>query len=613
MDSANIADKTQERADDVTELIKRKKDQERLSQELDDTNARCAKEKAEYEFEEADLSKAIQGLEDAIKAMSESKPASFLAIRQSLRKTFEMAEAMNLLASPKHKAVAAFIQQSSSVDPSDPEYKFHSDDIIEVCQNLLKDYKANKKELDEEWAKTEKACNEMKKSLKKDMEANSDAMEQLKKDISRLAEEIAQHREDLVIAEGQMKDDEQYLKDLQARCEDRAHDFDQRSAMRNDELEALSSALEVLKGDVEGRANDVNKRALLLQKASAAPQSSTLAKVAAASALKAVSFLQGASTNAYAREAIKERALDVIRQEGHRLGSLTLLSLAERVAADPFKKVKGLIQRLIERLLTEAKNEATKKGFCDTELGKARKDRDFRYQEATDLSADLAGLEAKRDSLTEEIKQLQKDIKQETHALKEATDDRAEEKKANMKTLKTAKEGEASLAEAILILRVFYKQAAKAAFVQASPVDEDTKGPGFSGNYKGKQSGMKAIFALLETIASDFDRTLRTTEAAEEAAHRDYVDYSQTAKASIAGKTTKEELDQQDLETTHTSIKTKTNDMQTAVDLLDEALREIEELKPTCIDTGMSYKERVAKREEEIKALEKALEILAPQ
>jgi len=453
----------------------------------------------------------------------------------------------------------------------------------------------------------------MKKSLKKDMEANSDAMEQLKKDISRLAEEIAQHREDLVIAEGQMKDDEQYLKDLQARCEDRAHDFDQRSAMRNDELEALSSALEVLKGDVEGRANDVNKRALLLQKASAAPQSSTLAKVAAASALKAVSFLQGASTNAYAREAIKERALDVIRQEGHRLGSLTLLSLAERVAADPFKKVKGLIQRLIERLLTEAKNEATKKGFCDTELGKARKDRDFRYQEATDLSADLAGLEAKRDSLTEEIKQLQKDIKEETHALKEATDDRAEEKKANMKTLKTAKEGEASLAEAILILRVFYKQAAKAAFVQASPVDEDTKGPGFSGNYKGKQSGMKAIFALLETIASDFDRTLRTTEAAEEAAHRDYVEYSQTAKASIAGKTTKEELDQQDLETTHTSIKTKTNDMQTAVDLLDEALREIEELKPTCIDTGMSYKERVAKREEEIKALEKALEILAPQ
>merc|ERR1719298_224814 len=152
-----------------------------------------------------------------------------------------------------------------------------------------------------------------------------------------------------------------------------------------------------------------------------------------------------------------------------------------------------------------------------------------------------------------------------------------------------------------------------ASFVQASPVDEDTSGPGFSGNYGGKQGSAKAVFALLETISSDFDRTLRKTEEAEHAAHRDYVDFSQAAKSSIAGKTTKQELDEQDLETTKTSIKTKTDDMQTSVDLLDKALQELEELKPTCIDTGMSYKERVEKREEEIAALTKALCILDPK
>merc|ERR1712224_103471 len=249
---------------------------------------------------------------------------------------------------------------------------------------------------------------------------------------------------------------------------------------------------------------------------------------------------------------------------------------AERAAADPFKKVKGLIQKLIERLLTESKNEATKKGFCDTELAKSRKDRDFRFQEAKDLSAALAGLEAKEDSLEEEIKQLKSDIRDETQALKETTEEREEEKKNNMKTMKTAKEGLDGVNEALLILKSFYKQAAKAAFVQASPVDEDTSGPGFSGPYKGKQSGSKAIFALLETIASDFDRTLRKTEEAENSAHRDYVDYSQTAKASIAGKTTKKELDEQDLKTTRTSLKTKMEDLQTAVDLLDKALMELE-------------------------------------
>jgi len=293
------------------------------------------------------------------------------------------------------------------------------------------------------------------------------------------------------------------------------------------------------------------------------------------------------------------------------MGSFLLTSLADKVAADPFKKIQGLIQKLIERLLTEAKNEATKKGFCDTELGKARKERDYRFQDANDLSADLAGLEAKEDALTQEIKDLKKDIKEESKALKDATEERAAEKKVNMKTLKTAKEGLDGVNEAILVLKAFYKQAAKAAsFLQASPVDEDTAGAGFKGNYKGAQGGMKAVFALLETLASDFDRTLRTTEEAEATAHRDYVGFQQAADASIAGKKTKQDLDEQDLATTETSIKTKTDDMQTAVDLLDKALETLEELKPTCIDTGMSYSERVAKREEEMKALGVALCIL---
>merc|ERR1740130_408921 len=469
------------------------------------------------------------------------------------------------------------------------------------------------KDLDDEWNKTDKAAISMKGSLRKKMSANDSAMKALKKNIDKLATEIAEHRGELVVSEADMKDDEQYLNDLQSRCQDRANDYDQRSSMRHDELSALTGALDVLQKRVKGRADTVNQRALLQTAAEPVKETKPAATKAIEATQKAVSFLQGASTVAHGRELQKNKALDLLKKAGRRLKSLTLLSLAQRAAADPFKKVKGLIQKLIERLLTESKNEATKKGFCDTELGKARKDRDFRWTEANDLSADLAKLEAKEDSLVAEIKQLQKDIKDETKALKETSDDRDAEKKANMETLKVAKEGLDAVNEATLILKSFYKQAAKAAFVQASPVDEDTKGPGFSGNYKGKQGASSAIFALLETIASDFDRTLRTTEEAEHNAHREYVKYSQDAQSSIAGKETKEELGTQDLKTTRTSLKTKTEDMRTAVDLLDSALKELEELKPTCIDTGMSYAERVAKREEEIKALKNALNSLAPQ
>jgi len=326
--------------------------------------------------------------------------------------------------------------------------------------------------------------------------------------------------------------------------------------------------------------------------------------------IKKVSFLQAA--NDLSTEEKTKSAIAILMSEGNRLHSFMLTSLAQRSAGDPFTKIKGLIQKLIERLLAESAAEATKKGFCDTELGKARKDRDFRREETQDLSADLAGLEAKEDALTEEIKLLTGQLKAETKALKETTADRKSEKEDNLETLRTAKDGLDAVNEALLTLKSFYKQAAKAAFVQASPVGEDTSGPGFSGNYKGNQSGSKAVLDLLETISSDFDRTIRTTEASEEAAHRDFVEFSQATQASIGSKTTKKELDEQDLKTTKTSLKTKMQDLQTAQNLLDDALQELEELKPTCIDTGMSYSERVAKREEEMKALKRALTILAP-
>merc|ERR1719235_220558 len=167
---------------------------------------------------------------------------------------------MGRIKTPKHKAVAALLQQSSTVDPSDPEYKFHSNDITSVCEDLLVDYKASKKELDDEWAKTKKGCEQMKKSLRKKMSSNKDAMDQLEKDIARLAKEIAKHREDLVTAEAVLKDDELYLKDLTARCEDRANDYDQRSAMRNDEAKALGEALSVLSKKVKGNDKAANKR-----------------------------------------------------------------------------------------------------------------------------------------------------------------------------------------------------------------------------------------------------------------------------------------------------------------------------------------------------------------
>lgn len=72
-------------------------------------------------------------------------------------------------------------------------------------------------------------------------------------------------------------------------------------------------------------------------------------------------------------------------------------------------------------------------------------------------------------------------------------------------------------------------------------------------------------------------------------------------------------LNTEELKSTENGLSQTTTDLKTAQSLLDAALKTIEDLKPMCIDTGMSFADRKAKREEEIEALKQALCLLDPE
>jgi hypothetical protein len=295
------------------------------------------------------------------------------------------------------------------------------------------------------------------------------------------------------------------------------------------------------------------------------------------------------------------------------------------MARDPFAKVKVLIQQLIERLLTEARNEATHKGWCDTEIGKAEKDREYRHADSVKLNAAITDGEATIAKLKETIDTLTKELGELNEALLEATKNREQEKANNKKTLTDAKEGLVALKEAIKVLSDYYKGAAKSknryegggyegAFVQASPVAEDMAGAGVQGGatgaYAGNQAQGQGIIGMLETIASDFMRTLETTEAEEYKASRVFAEFSQETKASISTKETGKKQAEADLDRTSGDLVSNLNGLKDAQELLDMSLETLEKLRPACVDTGMSYEERVARREAEIEALKNALCVL---
>merc|ERR1719265_2492513 len=310
-------------------------------------------------------------------------------------------------------------------------------------------------------------------------------------------------------------------------------------------------------------------------------------------------------------DAKRQRAIMVLAQEGKRLGSTMLVSLAMKLGPDPFKKVKNLIQSLIERLLKEMADEAGHKGFCDTELGKAKSARDFEHARTEKISAELEKLEVKKAELESSIEKLTEELEDLNQALEKATKLRDDEKEGNAHTVKDSTEGLEAIKEAIQILKDFYKEAAKALLLQkkASPIDEEGENPGETpaGSYKGKQKQAEGIIGMLEVIKSDFERSVKQTNDAEDAAHKTFVLFDRESKGSISSKETAKAQAEADLKETKINIKEKMADLEQSQKLLDDALKTVEELKPACIDTGMTYEERVAAREKEIEALKEAL------
>merc|ERR1719313_1934802 len=327
-----------------------------------------------------------------------------------------------------------------------------------------------------------------------------------------------------------------------------------------------------------------------------------------ARALKFLNKVQDVS--AAALEQRKQKALQDLAATGRRLGSALLMSTALRLGPDPFKKVKTLIQALIERILQEMADEAGHKGFCDTELGKAKTTRDFEHEKTQKLSAKLQKLEVDEATLEETIVTLTGELEELNQSLEKATKMRGEEKEENMETIKASKEGLEAIKEAITILKEFYKKAAKALLqIKASPIDEEGENPGElpGGSYKGQQKKAEGIIGMLEVIKSDFERSIKQTTESEDESHRSHVSFDRESKGSISTKETAKSQAESDLKETKIEIKEAMANLEESQKLLDDSVKAIEELKPECIDTGMSYEERVEAREKEIEALKKAL------
>merc|ERR1712113_1018327 len=98
-----------------------------------------------------------------------------------------------------------------------------------------------------------------------------------------------------------------------------------------------------------------------------------------------------------------------------------------------------------------------------------------------------------------------------------------------------------------------------------------------------------------------------TAEQAEADEHKRFMFESEKNKALKQNSKGHKEEKTKD---TETALAATEEELKLTQDQLDKAIAYYEKLKPTCVDSGITYEERVKRREEEIQSLQEALKIL---
>merc|ERR1740138_685207 len=259
-----------------------------------------------------------------------------------------------------------------------------------------------------------------------------------------------------------------------------------------------------------------------------------------------------------------------------------------------------MIKDLIVRLMEEANEEAEHKGWCDTELGSKEKTTavETLHSEIDQLTASIAKLTMEITDLTGEIAELDKSVA-------EMTGLRTKEKAKNELTISDSQDAQTAVAQALTVLKEFYEKAAEAtALVQAKQPEI------LDGAYTGMGAESGGVVGMLEVIQSDFARLETDTKASEAEAERQFDEFTSESAVNRASMTKDVEHKTTTKTNNEGTLTSKKADLEGTQKELDAALAYYDKLKPSCVDAGVSYDDRVARRKEEIESLQEALRIL---
>jgi len=615
-----------------TEIGKLNQDVAGLGEAIGELNDNVAKYQADVKSETAQREKDHAAFLEEEKDYSESVDALERAVAVLSRQDYDRPALLQLseddrLPAKAQSVVTALLGmagENSDPDYQAPEanaYEFQGGGIVELLKKLLAQFTEKLGQCQKEEMNSKHAYDMVIADLTDSIENSEKETEAKTVEKEQKTEKAAQNKKQLAATVADKAENEKLLKTTETECSEKKLSFAEKQKLRAEELEAIAKAIEILSSD------DVSGNA---EKHLALTQSP-----------KSTSLVQAGSRN----QGIRHQIHDFLASEGRRKHSKGLTLLAEQISADPFAKVKKLIDGMITRLLEEAEEDAKHEGFCDKEMGKSKITRNKLTEDIDSLDAAIEEGKSTIQTLADDTATLSQEVEGLMKSMTEATELRKKEKETNKVTVADAQAAQKAVAAATAVLKDFFEKASTAtALVQAKTPDPRQWGlktgvkmgtdewnalanPNFKGKvdtghkedmqtfgetYEGQQDEAQyGILALLEVVASDFANLEADTTATEEASQKAYEDFMAESKKNQSVKDKKMEMNTSDKAAAEAKLQEDIADLKSTQDELLAAERYHKKLVPQCIDQGMTWDERVKARESEIASLKQALEILS--
>jgi hypothetical protein len=538
------------------------------------------KENIDFKDQHQEFTTSIKELkagEAAILLKAKSAPQALLQLQNN-----------KLIPNSAFRVFQAFMQTSETTSDDPPEanaYESHEGELIEELRALRRKFEDERTALETEEAKNKFSFEQTQTALGQNIIEGETEVATKTQDMQKTKKRKASDEEDLHTTKSALDEDSSYLQDTENLCLEKAQAYENRQVTRAGEVEAIEQALSILNSDaVKGSAEKHLPK--LLQ------QSVSLVQ------------LRGDSRS----DAATKKAVELLQAAARKTGSRSLEMLAMQAASDPFQKIKKMISEMITKLMNEANEEATHKGFCDTELAMNKNTRDEKSTNVEKLASEVEERTAKSADLKEKLAKLNSDVSDLNKAVAEATEARNAEHAKNEETIADATAGQKAVAAALEVLKNFYAKNAANTDLMQGPADDAPAT--FDSPEQGQQGAANGVIGMLEVVLSDFTRLEAETAEDESEAQSEFDTF-------VNESTEDKEVKQLDIDTYTADLQRnegKLHDAQTSMEdeqaELDTAEKYFEELKTECVTQPVSYEERVRQREEEIESLRNALQVL---